>query len=94
MPAPRQVCGPRPNGAKTFTPTSTVGGYSNVTVTTVSAAAGGADRDSIGDIKFNAPKNYQAQNRAVTLNDYIRLVQRDYSDAESRKSSNGKNLFF
>ena len=72
-----------PNGAKTFTPTSTVGGYSNVTVTTVSAAAGGADRDSIGDIKFNAPKNYQAQNRAVTLNDYIRLVQRDYSDAES-----------
>tara|TARA_B100001564_G_scaffold272240_1_gene233877 strand:- start:778 stop:2493 length:1716 start_codon:yes stop_codon:yes gene_type:complete len=72
-----------PNGARTFTPTSTVGGYSNVTVTTVSAASGGADRDSISDIKFNAPRNYQAQNRAVTLNDYIRLVQRDYTDAES-----------
>ena len=72
-----------PNGAKTFTPTSTVGGYSNVAVTTISAAAGGADRDSISDIKFNAPKNYQAQNRAVTLNDYIRIVQRDYTDAES-----------
>ena len=72
-----------PNGARTFTPVSTVGGYSNVTVTTLSAASGGADRDSISDIKFNAPRNYQAQNRAVTLNDYIRLVQRDYADAES-----------
>ena len=72
-----------PNGAKSFTPTSTVGGYSNVTVSTISAASGGADRDSISNIKFNAPKNYQAQNRAVTINDYIRLVQRDYSDAES-----------
>lgn len=72
-----------PNGAKTFTPTGTVGGYSNVTVTTTSAAAGGADRDSISNIKFNAPRNYQAQNRAVTINDYIRIVQRDYPAAES-----------
>ena len=72
-----------PNGAKTFTPTGTVGGYSNVAVTTTSAASGGADRDSISNIKFNAPRNYQAQNRAVTINDYIRLVQRDYPAAES-----------
>jgi len=72
-----------PNGARTFTPAGTVGGYSNVTVTTVSTASGGADRDSISSIKFNAPKNYQAQNRAVTINDYIRLVQRDYPAAES-----------
>ena len=72
-----------PNGARIFTPVSTVGGYSNVAVTTISAAAGGADRDSINTIKFNAPRNYQAQNRAVTINDYIRIVQRDYPDAES-----------
>ena len=72
-----------PNGAKTFTPTGTVGGYSNVAITTTSAAAGGADRDSISNIKFNAPRNYQAQNRAVTINDYVRLVQRDYPAAES-----------
>ena len=72
-----------PNGAKTFTPVSTVGGYSNVAVTTSSTASGGSDRDSISSIKFNAPRNYQAQNRAVTINDYIRIVQRDYTDAES-----------
>ena len=72
-----------PNGAKTFSPVSTVGGYSNVTTTTTVSASGGANRDSIESIKFNAPRNYQAQNRAVTLNDYIKIVQRDFTDAES-----------
>ena len=81
-----------PNGAKTFTPTGTVGGYSNVTVSTISAASGGANRDSVSSIKFNAPRQYQAQNRAVTINDYIRIVQRDYSDAESGRTCHATEL--
>ena len=72
-----------PNGAKVFTVTSGVGGYSNVTVSTLSTASGGAARDSLTDIKFNAPRSYQAQNRAVTTNDYIRILQRDYTAADS-----------
>jgi len=75
--------GDAPNGAKTFSPVSGVGGYSNVIVSTVTNAVGGAERDSISTIKFNAPKNYQAQNRAVTISDYKRLLERDYPAAES-----------
>ena len=72
-----------PNGAKSFTPISGIGGFSNVTVTTLTSAFGGSGKDTIKDIKFNAPRSYQAQNRAVTINDYIRILQRDYSAAES-----------
>ena len=75
--------GDAPNGAKTFSPVSGVGGYSNVIVSTITNAVGGAERDSINTIKFNAPKNYQAQNRAVTISDYKRLLERDYPAAES-----------
>ena len=75
--------GAEPNGAKTFVPVSGVGGYSNVVVSTVTNGVGGAERDSISKIKFNAPRNYQAQNRAVTINDYKRLLERDYPAAES-----------
>ena len=75
--------GGEPNGAKTFVPVSGVGGYSNVVVSTITNAVGGAERDSISTIKFNAPRNYQAQNRAVTINDYKRLLERDYPAAES-----------
>ena len=72
-----------PNGAKTFVPVSTVGGYSDVTVSTLTSAAGGSERDTISKIKFNAPRSYQAQNRAVTINDYIRILERDYSAADA-----------
>ena len=75
--------GTEPNGAKTFIPVSGVGGYTNVVVSTVTSGVGGAERDSIDTIKFNAPRNYQAQNRAVTINDYKRLLERDYPAAES-----------
>ena len=75
--------GTEPNGAKTFIPVSGVGGYTNVVVSTLTSGVGGAERDSIDTIKFNAPRNYQAQNRAVTINDYKRLLERDYPAAES-----------
>ena len=72
-----------PNGAKVFTATSGVGGYSNVTVSTLSTSSGGAEKDSLSDIKFNAPRSYLAQYRAVTTNDYLRILPRDYTAAES-----------
>ena len=72
-----------PNGAATFTPVSSVGGYSVVSVSTLATASGGSARDSIKKIKFNAPRSYQAQNRAVTINDYKRILERDYPAAES-----------
>ena len=71
------------NGATTFVPIGSVGGYSTVSVSTIGSAAGGAERDSISKIKFNAPRSFQAQNRAVTINDYKRIIERDYPAAES-----------
>ena len=67
--------GTNTNGANTFSAASTVGGYSTVAVTTSSAAIGGLDKETIESIKFNAPKTYEAQNRAVTTQDYKKLVE-------------------
>ena len=72
-----------PNGAATFTPVGSVGGYSTVSVSTLGSASGGSERDTVKKIKFNAPRSYQAQNRAVTINDYKRILERDYPAAES-----------
>ena len=72
-----------PNGAGTFSPVGTVGGYSDVVISTLVSASGGSERDSLSKIKFNAPRSYQAQNRAVTINDYVRILERDYTAAEA-----------
>ncbi len=49
----------------------------------VLAAAGGAIRESIPSIKLFAPLNFQAQDRAVTADDYVAIVSRDFPDIES-----------
>jgi len=52
------------------------GGTSNVT--TVIPSAGGTQIEDVNSIKFNAPKSYVAQNRAVTVNDYVALINKKY----------------
>lgn len=71
------------NDANTFLVTSSAGGYASVTVTTNNKAEGGSDEESVDSIRFNAPKNYSTQNRAVTKDDYKRIILRDYPQAES-----------
>ena len=71
------------NGANTFTAASTVGGYSTVSVVTANSAIGGLDKETIESIKFNAPKNYEAQNRAVTTDDYKKLVEDNVAGLET-----------
>jgi len=71
------------NGAKSFSVVSEVGGYSNVKVVTTSTAEGGAEAADVEEIKFNAPKNYEAQNRCVTIFDYVTMIKKDYSGADA-----------
>lgn len=45
-----------------------------INVETTSAAFGGREKETIDSIKFIAPKSYSAQNRAVTNQDYMTLL--------------------
>ena len=71
------------NGANTFSASGTVGGYSTVSVATSNAAIGGSDRETVDSIKFNAPKIFESQNRAVTTDDYKAIIERDVSGLDS-----------
>lgn len=71
-----------PNNAKVFTFNGSVGGGTPV-VATVSMAQGGSDIESIDSIKLHAPKNYSAQNRAVTAEDYKVILPQIYPNIES-----------
>ena len=65
------------HGANTFYLMDTVGGYSSSLVTPLTQATNGVQRETIDSIKFQAPKNFAAQNRAVTKNDYMTLIQQN-----------------
>ena len=71
------------NKASVFQAIDTIGGFADVSVVTTTAGYGGAVRESIEEIKYGAPKLYETQNRAVTLNDYKRIVEKEWVNAES-----------
>ena len=71
------------NGANTFSAAGAVGGYSTVSVAVSNAASGGSDRETVESIKFNAPKTYETQNRAVTTDDYKKIVEGNVSGLDS-----------
>jgi hypothetical protein len=70
------------NGANTFSYSSTIDGFSNITISTVSEAQGGISAESKESIRYNAPLTYSAQNRAVTTSDYESLVKTLYPNAQ------------
>lgn len=62
------------NGISQFNFTSTIPNIVNARFVPDASSFGGDEKESLNRIKFNAPKAYTAQNRAVTAEDYLSLV--------------------
>ena len=79
------------NGAKAFTLQSSVGGSTNATITTVINSENGGPREGTDSIKFNAPKSYSAQNRAVTAEDYKVILPKLYNNIDTMQVWGGED---
>lgn len=64
------------NGILNLTYADSISGVTAATFDANDSATGGADRETISSIKFNAPKNFESQNRAITSEDYKALLSR------------------
>lgn len=64
-------------GANSFVLMDTVSGYGASSVISVAPATQGGAKESIESIKYQAPKAYAAQGRAVTKEDYITAIQQN-----------------
>jgi hypothetical protein len=68
---------------QTFTLSGTISGNSNVSISVLQNSTGGAQKEAINSIKFNAPRNYIAQSRAVTAEDYLSSIEANIGNVES-----------
>lgn len=66
------------NGIRTFKLQNTVLAGVVPTIELVSESSSGRTEETIEEIKFNAPKAFIAQNRAVTKNDYVNMINKKY----------------
>ena len=71
------------NGARLFTVQGSIGGYSNTLVTVDDVASGGAIKESIESIRYNAPLTFITQNRAVTADDYRSIILQGFGGVET-----------
>ena len=79
------------NNASSFSLSGTIGGFSDVTITTVSNSQGGSESQDNESIRHNAPLQYAAQDRAVTTTDYETLVRSIYPNALSVSAWGGED---
>ena len=95
----RKCNGAAPNGCSSFSCLSNLGGYSTFSITTSLdtnsnpiAAYGGADPENIDSIKFNAPRHYQTQYRAITTQDYAALLRENFPEIIAIAVYGGEDL--
>lgn len=62
------------NGIRAFTSLLTNASIATATFVPNEPSHGGDERESVAKIKYNAPKSYTAQNRAITTEDYASIM--------------------
>ncbi len=84
--------GELPNGAAVFNPDTALDGEPEIVVTTVDQARGGAVSESTESIRYNAPRHFAAQERAVTTEDYESLLRIQYPEINAVSAFGGEDL--
>lgn len=88
----RTSSGELPNSATVFLNDGNIDSHANVSITTISNASGGSVNETIESIRYNAPRNFQVQGRAVTTGDYETLLKSNFSDIQSIVAYGGETL--
>lgn len=73
-----RTSGAAANKANSFSLIESVGGLSSHIIFPLEAANGGASQESIEKIRFTAPKSFASNNRGVTKDDIIAIINKNY----------------
>ena len=83
--------GELPNGAFRFINSGRIDNEANVAITTLKAAADGAVAEDLNSIKFNAPRAFTTQERAVTSEDYENLLKANFPEINAVTAYGGED---
>ena len=89
-----RVCnGELPNGSSAFFLDGPIQSQTNVSpIAVISAASGGSVNESDDSIKYNAPRAYQNQERAVTTSDYENLLLQNFPEIQAISAYGGDTV--
>lgn len=80
------------NGAERFLTDGPIDQHTNISIQTVSKAAGGTIAEDVAEIRYNAPRAFQTQERAVTVEDYRTLLLSAFPEINDIHAYGGEQL--
>lgn len=87
-----RICsGELPNGANKFYTAGRIDNEANISVTTTSAASDGEVAETLASIKYNAPRAFTTQERAITAEDYENILKLNYPEINSVVAYGGED---
>ena len=87
----RSCNGELPNGAFKFINTARIDDETNVVIETITASADGAVAEDLSSIKYNAPRAFTTQERAVTSEDYENLLKANFPEINAVVAYGGED---
>lgn len=88
-----RVCnGELSNGCSVFKSNGPIDGETNIVIETLEPSIGGYVAESIESIKFNAPRHFTTQERAITTEDYENLIRQNFPEVNSVSAYGGEDL--
>lgn len=90
----RACAGERPNGATVFTIDRdiTADNSGRITTETEQSAIGGSAQETTASIKYNAPRHFQTQERAITTTDCETLLQQQFPEINALSVYGGESV--
>ena len=83
--------GELPNGANRFINSGRIDNEANVAIVTLTPAQDGAVAEDLNSIKFNAPRAFTTQERAVTAEDYENLLKANFPEINAVTAYGGED---
>lgn len=83
--------GELPNGASRFINAGRIDNEANVAVITITSATDGSVAEDLNSIKFNAPRAFTTQERAITAEDYQNLLKANFPEINTVTAYGGED---
>jgi len=88
----RDSLGPVVQGNYVLTKTAAIDGYSDIVINSSTRVQGGFERESIEELRRNAPRYYQTQDRAVTGTDYEVIIKQAFPNIQQVSAFGGEEI--
>lgn len=88
----RDTLGPVIQGNYILTKTTDIAGYNNISISMETRVQGGFERESVAELRLNAPRHFTTQDRSITSTDYEVIIKQHFPQIQQVSAFGGEEV--